>query len=185
MPTPIEVRASEASRAGLVVHAVTPIAFEVRARFDPTTGADIPVEPPWVKDYDQRSPPLSWADEFDVSQWAILAAHRDRRVVGGAVLAWRTPGLDLLDRRDDRVVVWDLRVAPHARGSGVGRALWEAAERWARARDAREIRVETQDVNAPACHFYAAMGCAPIHVEADVYRDFPDELQILWHKDLR
>lgn len=185
MPSDIEVRASEATRAGLVVHAVVPIAYVVRARFDPATGQDHPVDPPWVKDYDARSPPLSWADEHDIANWSILTAHRDRRVVGGAVLAWRTPGVDLLDRRDDRVVVWDLRVAPHARGTGVGRAIWQAIERWARAHEAREIRVETQDVNAPACHFYAAMGCTAAHVEADVYRDFPDELQILWHRDLR
>jgi GNAT superfamily N-acetyltransferase len=39
------------------------------------------------------------------------------------------------------------------RGLGIGAALFRAAERWAVARGARWLKVETQNVNVAACRF--------------------------------
>jgi GNAT superfamily N-acetyltransferase len=179
----VVVREAPATIAGLKLHARVSIAFEIRASVDPRTGATRAIDP-WVKDYDRGSPPTSWATQFDVARWGLLSAWINGRQVGGAVLAWRTPGLDLLERREDRVIVWDLRVAPEHRGAGVGRVLWEGCEAWARRRGAVELLVETQDTNPGACRFYAARGCRLAAANEDIYLEFPDELQVLWVKPL-
>jgi GNAT superfamily N-acetyltransferase len=100
------------------------------------------------------------------------------------VIASELGPIDLLGGATDVALVWDLRVAPDARWSGVGTALWNTAAGWARARGCGVLAVETQDVNAAACRFYAARGC---HVAAEVagaYPRFPEERLVLWRRDL-
>jgi len=135
------------------------------------------------KDYDAlpENGPRDWPRRFDVRHWGMLGAwHADRRV-GGAVVAHRTPELSA----DDAVAwLWDLRVEPAWRRRGVGRALFEAVERWACARGCRELRVETQNINAPACSFYAARGCVLCAVDPLAYPELPDEVQLVFSKTL-
>ncbi len=50
----------------------------------------------------------------------------------GAVLAQRTPGVYMLEGRDDLAALWDIRVHPDARRDGIGHMLFEAATREAR-----------------------------------------------------
>jgi GNAT superfamily N-acetyltransferase len=144
------------------------------------------VEQPWHKDYDayhDEGPPR-WARRFDLSRWVVLVARLDGRRVGGAVVAVDTPGVHMLEVRRDLAVLWDLRVAPAARGTGVGRALFAAAERWALARGFRQLKIETQNVNVPACRFYAGMGCELGAIHRFAYPELPDEVQLLWYKVL-
>jgi GNAT superfamily N-acetyltransferase len=49
-------------------------------------------------------------------------------------------------------------VRPEVRSSGVGSALFRAAEDWSRRRGCRTLKVETQNINLPACRFYVHMG---------------------------
>ena len=81
-------------------------------------------------------------------------------------------------------VLWDIRVSPEARGRGVGSALFAAAEAWAKARGCRELKVETQNVNVPACRFYMRQGCVLGAVNRRAYPGLPAEIQLLWYKDL-
>jgi GNAT superfamily N-acetyltransferase len=104
--------------------------------------------------------------------------------VGGAVIAFDTPGVGMLVGRPDLAVLWDIRVAPPVRGLRVGTALFRAAEGWARARGCRQLEVETQNVNVPACRFYARQGCVLATVEPAAYPGLPGEMQLLWYKDL-
>jgi GNAT superfamily N-acetyltransferase len=92
--------------------------------------------------------------------------------------------LVLAEGRDDVAVLWDLRVSPAARGHGVGAGLFRAAEAWAAARACREMKVETQNINVPACRFYARQGCVLSEVRPGAYPNLPDETQLLWRKDL-
>jgi len=108
----------------------------------------------------------------------------DGRLAGAAVIAFDAPGVDMLEGRRDLAVLWDLRVAPDARGQGVGSALFRAAEAWTRARGCTQLKIETQNINAPACSFYAARGCVLGAVHKDAYPELPDEIQLLWYKDL-
>ena len=143
------------------------------------------VDAPYVKDYDALDGgPARWPERFDLSGWGLLAARVDGRVVGGAAVVVGTAGLEMAEGRRDLAVLWDLRVAPRARGRGVGAALFRAAEAWATARRCRRLKVETQNVNVPACRFYARQGCVLGAIHRFAYPDLPDEAQLLWYKQI-
>jgi len=139
---------------------------------------------PYVKDYDAVESPSQWANAFDTSNWGVFAARSESLRVGGAVVAFDTQGLTMLEDRRDIAVLWDIRVAAHIRGQGIGTALFRAAEEWAAARGCRKLKVETQNINAPACRFYVKQGCILGAIHRFAYPEFPDETQLLWYKDL-
>jgi len=145
-----------------------------------------PLNPTFVKDYDAipGNRPTDWARQFDLSNWGLLSARLGDEYVGGAVIAARTPGLLMLEDRSDLAVVWDLRVAPQARGRGVGSALLRSAQQWAAAQRCRQIKIETQNNNVPACRFYASQGCTLGAIHRFAYRELPEEVQLLWYRDL-
>ena len=190
---PIDVREEPISALG--EHGRISIAFRVDRVLEvslPGAGlggivlAERRVAEPYVKDYDadDGEGPTRWAHRFDVSNWGLISAHMAQTRVGGAVLAFDTPGLDMLEGRMDLAVLWDLRVQPEWRGRGVGRRLFEAAERWASARGCRQLKVETQNVNVAACEFYARRGCVLGAVDRFAYPTLPHEAQLLWYRDL-
>ena len=61
---------------------------------------------------------------------------------------------------------------------------FHAAERWAWARDCRRIEVETQNINVPACRFYARHGCELGAINRLAYKNLPDEVELLWFKNV-
>lgn len=144
------------------------------------------VDEPYVKDYDRGSlnHPTRWPERWDTSRWGLLAAHQGGRHVGGAVIAVGTADLWMLEGRPDLAVLWDLRVAQESRQAGIGAKLFRAAEGWARDRGCRQLKIETQNVNVPANHFYRRMGCELGGVNRFAYPDRPEETQLLWYKDL-
>lgn len=186
----MDVEISEEPIDALREYASVPIAFEVTSVFEVHREGErfelteVPVSSPYIKDYNALEHPSEWARRFDVSRWGVLAARAGGRRVGGAVIAFDTPGVDMLEGRRDLAVLWDIRVAPEARGKGVGAALFRAAEAWARARGCRQIKVETQNVNVPACRFYARQGCVLAAVDPSAYPALPREIQLLWYKGL-
>lgn len=143
-----------------------------------------PASPPYEKDYDAGAGPAAWSERFDVSHWGVLSAFDGARRIGAAVLAWRTPELRMLAGRDDAAILWDLRVDPEHRRAGVGSALFRRAEAWALERGCRRIEVETQNVNIPACRFYARQGCRLVRIDASAYPELPHEAQLVWCKEL-
>ncbi len=181
--------------AALAAYAAVPIAFTVHDRLELTddagtlTGLPLvvrPVRTPFVKDYDGdvASHPVNWAHRFDIGRWAFLVARVDGHRAGGAAVI--PPGASdaLVDGAGAVALLWDLRVAPDARGRGVGTALFEAACAWARAQGAQRLEVETQSINVPACRFYAARRCTLGGVHRFVYPALPDEIQLLWYREL-
>lgn len=182
------------SIATLESHGETSIQFEVSTVLDidlvdrglrGVLLSERAVDEPWVKDYDAAGGgPTRWASRFDVSSWGMFAAYREGDRIGGAVIAVDTPELHLLRGRRDLAVLWDLRVAPGSRRSGVGSALFDAAAAWARDRGCRALEIETQQVNVPACRFYQRMGCSLAALDRFAYAELPDEAQLIWHLDL-
>lgn len=188
----IEVR--EEPLAALAGYAAITIAFEVLrildvAVIDGGLGgfalSERALEDPYVKDYDAGDGgPARWPERFDLSNWGVLGARVDGRLVGGAAVAFDTPGLLMLEGRRDLAVLWDIRVEPEARGRGVGAALFGAAVAWAAARGCRQMKIETQNINLPACRFYARQGCVLGGIHRFAYPDLPHEVQLLWYRDL-
>lgn len=191
----MRVEISEQPLAALREYASVPIAFEVRIVLDVAEQGkslgefvltERSLDVPYVKDYDVivGEQPHLWASRFDVSNWGVLMAQVEGQRVGGAVVAFNTPDLFMLEGRDDLAVLWDIRVSPEARGQGVGSALFRAAEAWAEARGCRHLKVETQNINVPACRFYTRQGCVLTAVESSAYPELPEEIQLLWYKAL-
>lgn len=62
--------------------------------------------------------------------------------------------------------------------------LFRAAGDWAGARGCRWLKIETQNINLPACRFYQKMGCTLGAIDRFAYPGQPDEVQLLWWKAL-
>lgn len=195
----------------LEAYTSVPIAFTVRSRLrveleERGLGGirlvEEPVNPPYVKDYDESERPPEWAEKFNVRNWAfILAMTGDSDLarganslvgatnflVGAATVASDTPGVFMLEGRRDLSVLWDIRVHPDYRGQGIGAKLFSAAADWSRARGCSQMKIETQNINVPACHFYARMGCelGSIHRYGYAATPFADETMLFWFLDLK
>jgi GNAT superfamily N-acetyltransferase len=190
-----DLQVMEEPIARLDEHAKVPIDFQVDRILVPSTlqnglsgiGLDeAQVVKPWVKDYDAEKGegPTRWSKRFDTSNWGLLSAWKDSRRLGGIVVAFNTEGLDMLSGRSDVAVIWDLRVHPNVRSSGVGTSLFRAAEDWAIHRRCRILKVETQNINLPACRLYARAGCTLRAIDLDAYPDLPGEARLVWAKAL-
>jgi len=189
------IRIVTESISRLPEHGLVPISFTVESVLDVellegglagVRLSERTLDDPWVKDYDgtDGEGPAGWAQRFDLEHWGLIAAHHQDRRVGGAVIAFDTIGVDLLGGRQDLVVLWDIRVRPDARGAGVGAALFGAARSWAQARGCRTLKVETQNINVPACRFYRRMGCALASIDRFAYPQLPGEVQMIWQVEL-
>lgn len=171
-----------------------PAAFEVERILDVSARNDDlgfvlserKLDVPYLKNYDSITggSPLEWAKQFDMSRWGMIGAYSGGKRIGAAVIALNTGSLDMFEGREDLAVLWDIRVAPDARRHGVGSALFQAAEAWAAARGSRQLKIETQNINVPACKFYERQGCVLGAVNHLAYPELPDEVQLLWYKRL-
>jgi GNAT superfamily N-acetyltransferase len=89
----------------------------------------------------------------------------------------------MLEGRGDLAVLWDIRVRPERRGQGIGPALLRGAADWARQRGCTQLKIETQNVNAPACRFYASQGCELGVIHRHAYAGQPHvahETMLIW-----
>ena len=46
------------------------------------------------------------------------------------------------------------------------------------------MKIETQNINVVACKFYAGQGCTLGAADRFAYPELPDEVRLLWYKDL-
>jgi GNAT superfamily N-acetyltransferase len=188
------IEVTEEAEMALQEYATVPIAFQVKSILDVTkksrrhefvlTEKLLPA--PYMKDYDSLcgENPTQWEKRFDLSHWVLFGARAQGQLVGGAAIAFSTPRQEIFEGLEDLAILWDIRVSPGVRGQGVGAALFAAAEAKARVRGCRVLKVETQNVNVGACRFYERQGCVLRAVNPRAYAEQPDEVQMLWYKDL-
>ena len=92
------------------------------------------------------------------SRTEALVAVADGQVIGMVELWLRRPK-DRKNARPDRVEVHlGISVATRARGQGVGTALLEAGETWARAHGAERMQLSLDSANAGALRLYERLG---------------------------
>ena len=139
------------------------------------------LDKPFIKGYDEHENPFDWANRFDLSNWGFLSAFDGERRVGGAVIAWKTSEVNMLEGRDDLACLWDLRVAPEYRNKGVGKRLFAHALNWAKRHNCRLFKVETQNINVPACRFYANQGCHLGGFNFHAYPEEMNEVHLIWY----
>jgi GNAT superfamily N-acetyltransferase len=179
----VKIKIIEQTPAELSEYEKVPIAFRVETHFRVDDDSELVEEKvePFIKDYDAHERPSEWSKRFDISRWGIFAAFDEEKRVGGAAVAWKTPELE---ERDDLACLWDLRVHPDYRGKGVGHELFSRAVEWARARNCRQLKVETQNINVPAFKFYERQGCKLKEMNKNAYDEALNEIQFIWYLDL-
>ena len=185
----IEAPIASVSELGLV-----PIAFSVDRVYDVVPSRDSGrfvlserfIEPPYLKDYDgiPGEGPSQWARQFDIARWGFIRAQSNGHLLGGAVVAFDSVDVDMLEGRRDLAALWDIRVSPNVRGKGIGSGLLKASAAWAVSKGCRQLKVETQNINVPACKLYQRQGFMLKAVNRLAYPELPGEIQLLWYKDL-
>lgn len=174
-----------------------PIRFEVKSVLEPVLVnyglggillRETPVEKPYIKDYDSyEETPLDWPKKFDVSKWVFLLAMMNGvTAVGAAAVAFDTTGVFMLEARKNLAVLWDIRVRPEARGVGI--MLFRYAANWSHAQGCTQMKIETQNVNVPACRFYQRMGATLGEIHRFGYAavaEVAHEVMLCWYLDLR
>jgi len=188
----------ETGRDGLREYSEVSIAFEVSSvlRIDRVDGGlgglsltEEPVASPYIKNYDdsEEGGPERWARRFDLANWGIFIGYEDASPICCATVAYDTPGVNMLAGRRDLAVLWDIRVAPGLRRSGTGTRIFNHALAWARGRGAVQMKIETQNINVPACRFYYARGCRLGEINLHAYahdRRVAHEVMLVWYIDL-
>lgn len=189
----MQIRIVKESNDFLKYYSKVPISFTVDSilKVNPITNGingfeieEISVSP-WVKDYDAIEAPISWKSHWDLSQWGIYSAYHDDNRIGGIIIAFNTEGVWKLEGRKDIAVIWDIRIKPEYRRVGVGKQLVKKAIEFSRKRNCKYLKVETQNVNVPACNFYKNCGFTLGSINLYAYHEYPEEVEMIWYKRLK
>lgn len=181
----------------LIEYATIPSRFEVKSKLsvqvlndglDGITFHEEKVSPTYIKDYNvmDGEGPTRWVRDFDTTNWVMFFAREGSIPIGGAIIAFRTPNVFMLAGRDNIAAVWDIRVEPTRQRSKVGSSLFTRAIRWAKEKDCKYLKVETQNVNVPACHFYINQGCKLGEINRFAYTNpqYANEVMLVWYREL-
>ena len=190
----MKITIDEISPDCLSEYARIPIAFEVKSRLevelvDGGLGGmlfhETPIIP-YIKNYDAYGElPTDWPKRFDVTNWGFFLAKGDGQPFGAAAVAFDTTCVFMLEARRDLSVLWDIRVCPEYRGVGI--PLFKYAANWSRAHGCTQMKIETQNVNVPACRFYQRMGAKLGEIRRFGYAAEPavaHEVMLNWYLDL-
>jgi GNAT superfamily N-acetyltransferase len=147
---------------------------------------EVPVEAPYLKDYDSSGElPSDMAKKYDVRNWGFFLAMAGNIPVGAATVAFEPAGVFMLEARRELAVLWDIRVCQENRGVGI--PLFLHAAEWARARGCTQMKIETQNINVPACRFYQRMGACLGEIRRFGYAAVPavaHEVMLTWYLDI-
>ncbi|HEX7341305.1 MAG TPA: ribosomal protein S18-alanine N-acetyltransferase [Rhodanobacteraceae bacterium] len=111
---------------------------------------------------------VQYRRHLDSASAEVLVAMHDGDMAGAAMVFFR--------RGTQTARLYSLAVATAARGQGVGKALLEAAERVARRRGCRGLRLEVRVDNPAAMALYERAGYVPMGRREGYYEDGADAL---------
>ncbi|MHA1911587.1 MAG: GNAT family N-acetyltransferase [Candidatus Kariarchaeaceae archaeon] len=174
--------------SSLELYKTVPIAFEVKHVYlidsKRSLSQNLAKVEPYIKNYDDFEDPIVWNENWDLKNWGIIFVYHSNDLVGGAIIAWNTSGVNMLENRDDLAVLWDIRIHPDHRNKGVGSKLFNYVIDWSINRNCNELKIETQNNNVGAVNFYLKMGCELKEINENAYSTLPDEIQLIFTKNL-
>ncbi len=132
------------------------------------------------KEWGQKGGKKRWNTE----KWVIVSAFHQGSRVGGAVIAYDTPAVNILEGRKDIAALWDLRIDYSYRGKGIGSSIFRKCLEWAKSQKCHLLKIECQNNNVHACNFYAKQGAALGEVNLYAYPDKPEVAQLMWYYSL-
>jgi GNAT superfamily N-acetyltransferase len=195
---PLALEVVEVGPDRLGDYAGVPIAFQVESilKIDLVDGGlggagleEVQTEPAYLKDYDagEEGGPRRWPERFDLEKFAFFLALEGDRPVGAAAAVYDSPEIHMLSGRRDMAVLWDIRVRPEVRRECIGVLLFDRVVEWSRGKQCRLLKIETQNVNVPACRFYSRMGGRLGEINRYAYASHPGEaheVMLVWYLDL-
>lgn len=148
---------------------------------------EVEVEP-YIKDLSVYERAIEYEKQFDISNWRFYMAFDGDMPIGAMTIAGTTNGMNMLAGRDDACVLWDIRVADAYKYSGVGQKLLDMGILGAKEDRYRQMIIECQNNNIPACKFYKKQGAVLSKIDMYAYYSEPevrDEIQFVWYLDIK
>jgi ribosomal protein S18 acetylase RimI-like enzyme len=152
---------------------------------------EVPVKS-YIRDFSKHAKATRFSEKFDIKNWVFFMAFDDEKPIGAVTIVSRTEGIHMLDGRDDMTVLWDIRVADTYKHQGIGQKLFDLAAEWSRNNRFKQMKIECQNNNVPACKFYQKQGAILRKIDEYAYIDDDDskdadskfEIQFIWYLDL-
>lgn len=147
---------------------------------------EVPVKN-YVRDFSEHAKATKFSEKFDITNWAFFMAFDDEKPIGAVTIVSRTADIYMLDGRDDMTVLWDIRVSDSYKHQGIGQKLFNLAVEWSRSNGFKQMKIECQNNNVPACKFYHRQGAVLRKIDEYAYFDDVDsrfEVQFIWYLDL-
>lgn len=148
---------------------------------------EVEVEP-YTKDLSVYERAIEYEKQFDISNWRFYMAFDGDMPIGAMTIAGTTNGMNMLAGRDDACVLWDIRVADAYKHQGVGQKLFDIGLFGAKEDGYRQMIIECQNNNIPACKFYKKQGAVLSKMDMYAYYSEPeirDEIQFVWYLDIK
>ena len=97
----------------------------------------------------------SLKEMFDLSNWKFFVAYNEvGKMIAGCIVATKTNNCNMLEKRDDLALLWDIRVKDEYKYKGIGQKLFELAKKYAQENGFKKLKVECQNTNSAAVNFY-------------------------------
>lgn len=147
---------------------------------------EVPVRS-YVRDFSKHAKATKFSEKFHIKNWGFFMAFDDEKPVGAVTIVSRTADIHMLDGRDDMTVLWDIRVSDTYKHQGIGQKLFDMAVEWSRVNGFKQMKIECQNNNVPACKFYHKQGAVLRKIDEYAYIDDVDsrfEVQFIWYLDL-
>src|SRR5947209_3857500 len=99
----IEIREEAATAESIAEYCSIPMEFRIETRYNPkllvgsaeTWRLEEEAVEPYLKNYDEVDNPDEWASRFDLTKWTMFSAFGKCNRMGGCIMAWNTPGVDM------------------------------------------------------------------------------------------
>lgn len=141
----------------------------------------------YIKDLGNYDAASKYEDSFDISNWAFFMAFDGDQPIGAATVATKTENVHMLEGREDLSVLWDIRVAEGYKHQGIGQKLFDLAVDWSIVNGFKQMKIECQNNNVPACKFYHKQGAVLSKIDEYAYHndiEVRDEVQFIWYLNL-
>ncbi len=147
---------------------------------------EVPVTP-YIKDLSIYECAAEYENQFDVTSWKFYMVFDGDVPVGAMTVAGETKGMNMLYGRTDACVLWDIRVTDAYKHQGIGQKLLDMGLADAKRAGYRQMIIECQNNNVPACRFYQKQGAVLSKIDMYAYYAEPeirDEVQFVWYLDI-
>lgn len=147
---------------------------------------EVEVEP-YIKDLSVYERATEYEAIFDIRNWRFYMAFDDEKPIGAMTIAGRTPELNMLSGRDDACILWDIRIIDRYKHQGIGQKLLDMGIQEAKSDGYKQMIIECQNNNVPACKFYHKQGALLSKIDMYAYyheEACKDEVQFIWYLDL-